>query len=86
MLIYGWAYYPLFRGIMYLHNLSTQNHTQENILTLVKARSRYPARTNKDPVYADNIALLTNTLTQAESMLDSLERAAFGIGLQVNAD
>ena len=36
--------------------------------------------------YADDIALLANTPTQAESLLHSLEQAAGGIGLQMNVD
>ena len=39
-----------------------------------------------DADYADDIALLTNTPTQAETLLHSLEWAAAGIGLHVNAD
>ena len=35
---------------------------------------------------ADDIALLANTPTQAESLLHGLERAAAGIGLHFNAD
>ena len=35
---------------------------------------------------ADDIALLANTPTQAESMLHSLERTTGGIGVPVNAD
>ena len=36
--------------------------------------------------YADNIVLLANTPTQAESLLHSLEQAAGSIGFHVNAD
>ena len=36
--------------------------------------------------FADGKALLVNTPTQDESQLHSLERAALGIGLHVNAD
>ena len=36
-------------------------------------------------IYADDIALLANTPNQAETLLHSLERAATGIGLHVNA-
>ena len=36
--------------------------------------------------YIDDLALLTNTPTQAETLLHSLERAAAGISLHVNAD
>ena len=38
-----------------------------------------------DVDYADDIALLTNTPAQAETLLHSLEQAAAGIGLHVNA-
>ena len=52
-----------------------------------KTRNRwYPAQTITDADYADGIALLANTPTQAESLLHSLEQAAGGIGHHVNAD
>ena len=35
--------------------------------------------------YADDIAILANTPNQAETLLHSLERAAAGVGLHVNA-
>ena len=53
---------------------------------MTKERNRnYPAKTITDTDYADDIALLANTLTQAETLLLSLERAAAGIGFHVNA-
>ena len=53
---------------------------------LTKKRSRrYPAKTITDANYADDIALLENIPNQAETLLYSLERAAAGIGLHVNA-
>ena len=39
-----------------------------------------------DADYANDIALLVNTPAQAETLPHSLERAAAGIGLHVNAD
>ena len=42
-------------------------------------------KTITDADYADDIAILTNAPAQAEIRLHSLERAAAGIGLQVNA-
>ena len=39
-----------------------------------------------DVDYADDIALLANTPTPAKTPLHSLERAAAGISLHVNAD
>ena len=60
---------------------------KENGLTLKQARSRrYPAETITDSDYADDLALLTNTLAQAESLLHSLEQAARGVGLYVNTE
>ena len=45
----------------------------------------YPAKTITDAYYADDIELLANAHAQAEILLHSLERAAAGIGLHVNA-
>ena len=59
---------------------------RENGFELTKKRSkRYSAKTIKDADYADDLALLANTPNQAETLLHSLERAAAGIGLHVNA-
>ena len=59
---------------------------RENGFELTKKRSRrYPAETITDADYTDDIALLANTPNQAETLLHSLERAATGIGLHVNA-
>ena len=53
---------------------------------LAKKRSRrYPAEKITDADYADGIALLAIIYNQAETLLHSLERAAAGIGLHVNA-
>ena len=57
---------------------------RENGFELTKKRSKmYPGKTITD--YADDIAILANTPNQAETLLHSLERAAAGIGLHVNA-
>ena len=53
---------------------------KENGFTLAKARSRwYKVWTIADTDYDDNIVLLANTPTKAESLLHSLEKAAGGI-------
>ena len=60
---------------------------KENGFKLAKERSRrYPAQTIMNADYADDLALLANTLIQAESLLHCLKRAAISIGLHVNAD
>ena len=59
---------------------------RENRFELTKKRSRrYPTKTITDADYADDIAILANTPDQAETLLHSLEWAATGIGLHVNA-
>ena len=59
---------------------------KENGFELAKKRSRrYPAKTITDADYSGDIALLTNTPNQAETLLHTLERTAAGIGLHVNA-
>ena len=66
---------------------TSEDLINENSFTLAKARSRiYCAWTIMDTNYADDIALLANTPTQAQSLLHSLEWAADSIGLHVNAD
>ena len=60
---------------------------KENGFILKKTRSRqYPTKTMIDQDYTDNLALLTNTLSQAESLSHSLEWVAAGISLYVNAN
>ena len=59
---------------------------RENGFEQTKKRSRrYPTKTITDADYADDIAILANARNQAETLLHSLERAAAGIGLYVNA-
>ena len=59
---------------------------RENGFELTKKRSRrYPAKTITDTDYTDDIAILANMPNQAETQQHSLERAAAGIGLHVNA-
>ena len=65
---------------------TSNDKIRENGFKLTKKRSRrYPAKTITDADYADDIALLANTPNQAETLLHSLEWAATGIGLHVNA-
>ena len=59
---------------------------KDNRFKLTKESRRYPAKTITDVDYADDIALLANTPTQAKTLLHSLERAAAGIGPDINAD
>ena len=55
----------------------------ENGFKLTKRSRRYPTKTDTD--CANDIALLANVPAQAKTLLYSLEWAAVGIGLHVNA-
>ena len=59
--------------------------TSELVLAC-QAASHVPSRRNYYTDYTDDIALLVNTPTQGEYLLQSLEQAAGGAGLYVNAD
>ena len=60
---------------------------KENSFKLAKERSRrYSTQTITDVYYTDDVPLLANTPTIAESLLYSLEQAASRIRLHVNAD
>ena len=62
------------------------NKIKENDFELTKKRSRrYPAKTITDGDYANDIAILANAPAQVKTLLLSLEWAATGIGLHVNA-
>ena len=59
---------------------------RKNSFELTKKRSRrYPTKTITGTDYTNDIAILANTPNQAETLLHSLEQAATGIGLHVNA-
>ena len=59
---------------------------KENSFTLKKkVRCRqHPAETTTDTDYADDLALLTNAPSRAESLLHSLEQAVEGVGLYMD--
>ena len=60
---------------------------EDKSFKLSKERSRrYPSQKITDVDYADDTALLANTLAQIDTLLHGLEWAAAGIGLHVNAD
>ena len=78
----------LYLFIIYLDNVlrTSIDKIRENGFELTKKRSRrYTAKIITDADYTDDITLLANTPNQAETLLHSLERAAAGIGLHVNA-
>ena len=70
-----------------LPRLQTLNIHRSNKRKKVPHYSRwYPAETMLNIDYADDLALLINTLAQAKCLLYSLEQAAGGIGIYVKAN
>ena len=70
-----------------------QDYVLRASIVLLKEKWLYSGKTKKQTIprpnnynYVDDIALLANTPAQAESLLHSLEPAAVGIGIHVNAD
>ena len=77
---------PLYIYIYIYQNIYKSNN-KKGFHILKKARSRkYPAKTMTDTDYADNLALLANTPTHAESLPSCLEQSAEGIGFYMNAN
>ena len=59
---------------------------KEKGFKLAKKRRTYPAKTIMDADYADDIALLANTPTQAPALLHGVKRAAVGIDFHINTE
>ena len=60
---------------------------KDNSFNVTERRSiTYTAQTITDAKHADDIALLANTPTETQTLQHSLERAAAGIGIHVDAD
>ena len=86
LLWYCIALYLFWIHLDYVRRTSIDSR-KENVFTLEKASSRrYPTQTITDADYADDIALLANTPTQAESFLHRQGKVAGGICLHANAD
>ena len=77
---YEYALYPFIICLDYV----IRELIKENSFTKMARSWRYPIGTITDTDYADDIALLANTPTQALSFLESLEQTAVNIGLHVN--
>ena len=57
---------------------------RKRLLSDKEKKQKVSAKTITDANYADDIAILANAPNQAETLLQSLEWAATGIGLHVN--
>ena len=78
------APYPFIICLDYVLRTLTDKIKENSFKLTKKSSRRYPAKSITDADYADDIAILANAPTQAETLLHSLERAATGIGLHVN--
>ncbi len=68
-----------------LKNKKSKKNQRKRLRADKEKKQKVPRKTITDTDYADDIAILANTPNQAETRLHSLERAAAGIGLNVNA-
>ena len=83
----GCCFQDLFNIVVQLPSRTSIDLMIENVFVLEKASSRrYPVRIIIDADYTDDIALLTNTLALAESLLDFLVWAPDTTGFYVNTD
>ena len=64
-------------------SLVTDNANHSYTITPARSR-RYPAEKVTDADFADDLALLSNTIDEAHQMLTSLEEAAGAVGLIMN--
>jgi exonuclease III len=71
--------------IIVLDYILRQSMKEDNGLTLIPRRSRrVPGLTLTDLDYADDLALLSDTIAKAQALLHDLETAASTVGLHVN--
>ena len=84
--MYTLAPYLFIICLDYVLRTSIDKMRENGLEQTKKISRRYPVKTITDADYVDDIAILANTPNQAETLLRSLERAAAGIGLHVNAD
>ena len=68
----------------YIMRTSIDNNSQYGLTLTERKSSRYPAFTITDVDYADDIAITTNNVKEANILLNSLEKTAKEIGLHIN--
>ena len=70
--------------IDYIMRVSVDTMKENGLLYQPRRSSRYPALHITDADFADDIALLSDNLANAQALLSSLESAANGTGLYLN--
>ena len=64
--------------------VSVDQKTDEGLKIQPRRSSRHPVRHLTDADFADDLALISGTLANAQSLLTSLEKAANSVGLYLN--
>ena len=70
----------------YSLRMATTNAEETGFLITPQRSRRHPATILTDTDYADDIALTSNTIKEAQMLLQQVEEAAKQIGLHVNDD
>ena len=68
----------------YVLRLSLDNMKEKGLMTKPRQSSRYPAQHLTDLDFADDLALTSDSIKDAETLLQSLEEAASKVGLYCN--
>ena len=68
----------------YILHMSVDQITEKGLEIQPRRSSRHPARHLTDTDFADDLALISGTLANAQSLLTSLEKAANCVGLYLN--
>ena len=68
----------------YIWRMSVDQITDKGLEIQPRKSSRHPARHLTDTDFADDLALISGTLANAQSLLTSLEKAASSVGLYLN--
>ena len=69
----------------YALRISADKHSELGLTLEERRSSRHPAKHMTDIDFADDLALLANTIEEAEKLLHHIELAAREVGLHINA-
>ena len=69
----------------YALRISADKHSELGLTLEERRSSRHPAKHMTDIDFADDLALLSNTIEEAEKLLHHIELAAREVGLHINA-
>ena len=83
--VFFYGFRPLFIVVLdYVLRISLDNMNEKGLMPKPRQSSRNPAQYLTDIGFADDLALISETIKDAESLLQSLEQSANQVGLYCN--